>query len=162
PIIQIEVKDKAKFEDITRRLLGQPLSIYLDEELLSAPVVQGVFTDGKATISGDYTYEEALNLKDVINLGALPLKLTEKYTQSVGASLGQQSLEQTVKAGVIGSFLILIFMAIYYRIPGLVSAFTLIIYVWVVLLVFNAMNATLTLPGIAALILGVGMAVDAN
>ncbi|MEF3312464.1 protein translocase subunit SecD [Paenibacillus sp. GYB004] len=162
PIISIEVKDKAKFAEITQRLLGQPLAIYLDETQLSAPVVQQVLTDGKATITGSYTYEEAKELKDIINLGALPLKLTEKYTQSVGATLGQQSLEQTIKAGIIGSLLILLFMVVFYRVPGIVAAITLITYTWLVLLVFYWMNATLTLPGIAALILGIGMAVDAN
>lgn len=162
PIIQIEVKDKDKFADVTRRLLNQPLAIYLDEDELSAPVVQSVLTDGKATIQGNYTYDEATNLKDIINLGALPLKLTEKYTQSIGATLGQQSLEQTVKAGIIGSLLILLFMVVFYRVPGIVAAVTLIIYTWLVLVVFYWMNATLTLPGIAALILGIGMAVDAN
>lgn len=162
PLIQIEVKDKDKFADVTRRLLQQPLAIYLDEVQLSAPIVQAVLPDGKATITGNYTYEEATELKDIINLGALPLKLTEKYTQSIGATLGQQSLEQTVKAGIIGSVLILVFMVAFYRIPGIVAAITLIAYTWLVLVVFYLMNATLTLPGIAALILGIGMAVDAN
>lgn len=162
PLIQIEVKDKDKFADVTRRLLQQPLAIYLDEVQLSAPIVQSVLPDGKATITGNYTYEEATELKDIINLGALPLKLTEKYTQSIGATLGQQSLEQTVKAGIIGSVLILLFMVAFYRIPGIVAAITLIAYTWLVLVVFYLMNATLTLPGIAALILGIGMAVDAN
>jgi SecD/SecF fusion protein len=162
PIILIEVKDKEKFADVTRRLLGQPLAIYLDEEMLSAPVVQQVLTDGKATITGNFTYQEASELKDIINLGALPLKLTEKYTQSVGATLGQQSLEQTVKAGIIGSLAILLFMVLIYRIPGAVSAVTLIVYTWLVLLILYWMRAALTLPGIAALILGIGMAVDAN
>ncbi|MDF2716767.1 MAG: SecDF, partial [Paenibacillus sp.] len=110
----------------------------------------------------NYTHEEATELKDIINLGALPLKLTEKYTQSIGATLGQQSLEQTVKAGIIGSLLILVFMVAFYRVPGIVAAITLIAYTWLVLVVFYLMNATLTLPGIAALILGIGMAVDAN
>lgn len=162
PIIQIEVIDKDKFADVTRRLLNQPLAIYLDEEELSAPVVQQVLTDGKATISGNYTHEQATELKDIINLGSLPLKLTEKYTQSIGATLGQQSLEETVKAGIIGSLLILLFMLLFYRLPGIIAAITLIVYTWLVLVVFYLMNATLTLPGIAALILGIGMAVDAN
>lgn len=162
PIIHIEVVDKAKFADVTQRLLGQPLAIYLDDVLLSAPIVQQVLPDGKATISGNYTYEEASELKDIINLGALPLKLTEKYTQSIGATLGQQSLTQTIKAGIIGSVLILLFMIVFYRLPGIISAITLIAYTWLVLVVFYLMNATLTLPGIAALILGIGMAVDAN
>lgn len=162
PEIHIKVKDAAKFKAVTEKLLGQKLAIYLDETELSAPVVQSVLTDGNATISGSYSYEEAKKIKDTINLGALPLKLTEKYTQSVGATLGQQSLHQTVQAAIIGSLLILIFMIAFYRIPGVVASITLITYTWAVLLMFHFMNATITLPGIAALVLGIGMAVDAN
>ncbi|GLI06570.1 hypothetical protein YDYSG_26000 [Paenibacillus tyrfis] len=162
PMISIEVKDKEKFRKVTEKLLGQPLAIYLDETQLSAPIVQQVLTDGKATISGNYTYDEANKLKDTINLGALPLKLTEKYTQSVGATLGQLSLQETVKAGLVGSVLILLFMLIFYRIPGLVASISIITYSWLLLIVFDWIHATLTLPGIAAFILGIGMAVDAN
>ncbi len=162
PLISIEVKDKEKFRKVTEKLLGQPLAIYLDETLLSAPEVRSVLTDGKATITGNYTFDEANKLKDTINLGALPLKLTEKYTQSVGATLGQLSLQETVKAGLVGSVLILLFMLIFYRIPGLVASIAIITYSWLLLLVFDLINATLTLPGIAAFILGIGMAVDAN
>lgn len=162
PMIQIEVKDKEKFAEITSRLVGQPLAIYLDETELSAPIVQQALTDGKATITGNFTFEEAKKLKDVINLGALPLKLTEKYTQSVGATLGQQSLKETVQAGVIASILILLFMLALYRVPGFVASITIITFIWLQIVVFYWLNATLTLPGIAAFILGVGMAVDAN
>ncbi|WP_233531190.1 protein translocase subunit SecD [Paenibacillus alkalitolerans] len=162
PIIQIEVKDKEKLKQVSEELLYQPLAIYLDDQMISAPVVQGIFTDGRATISGSYSYEEAKELADIINLGALPLKLTEIYTQSVGASLGQQSLEQTMQAGIVASIFILLFMVALYRIPGIVAGFTLITYTWSLLLVFYWLQATLTLPGIAAFILGIGMAVDAN
>ncbi|TDF97669.1 protein translocase subunit SecD [Paenibacillus piri] len=162
PNIAIQVKDKEKFRKVTEKLIGQPLAIYLNETKLSDPVVQQVLGDGRATISGNYTYDEAKKLADTINLGALPLKLTEKYTQSVGATLGQQSLHQTVEAGIIGSILILIFMLTMYRIPGVVAAITIITYAWLLLFVFDLLNATLTLPGIAAFILGIGIAVDAN
>ncbi|PZE19455.1 protein translocase subunit SecD [Paenibacillus xerothermodurans] len=162
PIIHIKVKDAEKFKRVTEKLLKQPLAIYLDETELSAPEVQQVLTDGQATISGSYTYDEAVKLRDTINLGALPLKLTEKYTQSVGASLGQLSLDQTVRASIIASILILLFMLVMYRLPGVVASISIITYVWVLLGVMYLMNATLTLPGIAAFVLGVGMAVDAN
>ncbi|WP_424766923.1 protein translocase subunit SecD [Paenibacillus sp. sgz302251] len=162
PIILIEVKDPQKLRDVSQKLLGKPLAIYLDDEELSAPVVRSVLTNGKAEISGNYTREEALELADVINLGALPLNLKEIYTQSVGASLGQQSLEQTILAGIIASVLILLFMLIVYRIPGLIACITLVVYNWGLLLLMYWMQATLTLPGIAAFVLGVGMAVDAN
>ena len=162
PIIHIEVKDKEKLRQTTEKLYQQVLGIYLDETVLSSPTVQAIMSDGKATISGSFTQNEARELADIINSGALPLKLTEKYTQSVGASLGQQSLEQTVNAGIIASIFILLFMLVFYRIPGLVACITLITYTWGLLLVFYWMNATLTLPGIAAFVLGIGMAVDAN
>lgn len=162
PLVTIKLKDAKKFEDVTTRLTGQTLSIYLDDELLSSPVVNYPITGGSAQISGDYTLEEARKLRDTINLGALPLKLTEKYTQSVGATLGQQSLEQTVQAGIIGTLIILVFLVILYRLPGVVACISLITYTWLLIIVYNLMHATLTLPGIAAFVLGIGMAVDAN
>lgn len=162
PIILIEVKDRKKWEDVTRRLLHQPLAIYLDDDLISAPVVQSVMTDGKAQIHGSYSLQEARELAEIINLGALPLKLTEKYTQSVGATLGKRSLEQTVYAGILATIFILLFMMIVYRLPGVIASVSLIVYNWGILLIYYWMNATLTLPGIAAFVLGVGMAVDAN
>ncbi|WP_151735984.1 protein translocase subunit SecD [Paenibacillus tengchongensis] len=162
PIIQIKVKDKDKFAEITKRLLGQKLVIYLDDRLLSDPGVQAVITDGVASISGNYTLDSARELADTINLGALPLKLTEKYSQSVGATLGKQSLEQTVRAGLVGSLIILIFMIGMYRLPGVLASFALILHTWLLIAVFVVADFTLTLPGIAAFILGIGMAVDAN
>jgi preprotein translocase subunit SecD len=162
PHIEIKVKDAEKFKKVTQKLIGKPLAIYLDERELSAPIVNDVIANGVATISGNYTYDEAKNLADTINLGALPLKLTEKYTQSVGASLGKLSLDQTVRASLIGSILILLFMLVFYRAPGVIASISLITYTWLLLLVTYLMNATLTLPGIAAFVLGMGMAVDAN
>lgn len=162
PIITIKVKDAAKFKDVTTRLLGQPLAIYLDDKEISAPQVNSIITDGNATISGNYTSKGAKELADIINLGALPLTLTEKYTQSVGATLGQDSLDKTMEAVVIAFVLILLFMLAFYRVPGIVACATLIFYSWLLLLLFNLFNVTLTLPGIAAFVLGIGMAVDAN
>jgi len=162
PVISIKVKDKSKFAEITKRLLGQNLAIYLDEKKLSDPVVRAELTDGSASISGNYTVDEARSLADTINLGALPLKLTEKYSQSVGATLGKQSLDQTVKAGLVGSLIILIFMMGMYRLPGVLASFALILHTWLLILIFVIADFTLTLPGIAAFILGIGMAVDAN
>lgn len=162
PMIDIKVKDKAKFAEITERLLGQELAIFMDDQLLSAPTVQAVLTDGSAQITGSYTLDEAKQIRDTINLGALPLKLVEKYSQSVGATLGMQSLTKTLQAGLLASVAILLFMIIRYRIPGLLASFALILHTWLLILVFVWADFTLTLPGIAAFILGVGMAVDAN
>ncbi|MBB6633955.1 protein translocase subunit SecD [Cohnella thailandensis] len=162
PLISIKVKDKEKFGEITTRLVGQNLAIYLDDEMLSDPVVQQPLTDGNATISGQRTIAEAKELADVINLGALPLSLTEKYSQSVGATLGQKSLEETALAGIVASIVILLFMLVFYRLPGFIACICLLVFVWLLLAVFWMMNATLTLPGIAAFILGIGIAVDTN
>ncbi|MBE9915073.1 protein translocase subunit SecD [Paenibacillus donghaensis] len=162
PMIDIKVKDKKKFADVTKRLVGQNLAIFLDETMLSDPRVQQELTDGKAQITGSYTLDEAKQLRDTINLGALPLKLTEKYSQSVGATLGKQSLEKTIEAGIIGSIVILIFMIGMYRLPGVIASFGLIVHTWLLILVFVWADFTLTLPGVAAFILGIGMAVDAN
>ncbi|MFC4776497.1 protein translocase subunit SecD [Paenibacillus sp. GCM10023252] len=162
PIVSIKLKDAKKFEDLTTKLTGKALSIYLDEEMLSNPIVNYPISGGTAQISGDFTLEEANNLRDTINLGALPLKLNEKYTQSVGAKLGQQSLQKTVEAGLIGTAIILVFLIALFRIPGVIAGITVVTYTWMLLLVFTLINATLTLPGIAAFALGIGMAVDAN
>lgn len=169
PYVAIKVKDPDKFLEITTRLSQKPsysvdnaLAIYLDDELISAPGVNEPISGGTAMITGDYTFDEANELKSIINLGALPVELEEKYVQSVGATLGQQSLQKTVTAGIIGLAFILLFMLIYYRLPGIVAVVTLIVYTWMILLVMDWLHAVLTLPGIAALILGVGMAVDAN
>ncbi|MFD7520940.1 protein translocase subunit SecD [Paenibacillus chitinolyticus] len=162
PVVQIKLKDRSKFKDVTTKMVGKPLSIFLDEEKLSSPMVNTPIDSDVATITGSFKFEEAQKLADTINLGALPLKLTEKYTQVVGASLGQMSLEQTIRAGIIASVIILVFMILLYRLPGIIAAFTLITYTWLLLVLFDWINATLTLPGIAALVLGIGMAVDAN
>ena len=164
PMVTIELKDASKFEKVTTELLGQYLAIYLDEEEISAPQIQQVIASKSATITlgQNGTMQEARELRDLINMGALPLKLTEKYAQSVGAKLGMESLKDTVTAGIIGSLLVLVFMVVIYRLPGVVAAVTIISYAWLLLLVMELLNTTLTLPGIAAFVLGVGMAVDAN
>lgn len=162
PNIQLQVKEPARLEDLTTRSLHQIISIQLDDQVLTAPRINAVMTNGICRIIGNYTLEEARELVDLINMGALPLKLTELFSQSVGASLGKLSLEQTLKAGMLGSVLILLLLLALYRIPGLVACLTLITYSWLLLLCMNLLGATLTLPGIAAFVLGIGMAVDAN
>jgi len=162
PLVAIKVKDKSQLAEVSTRLVKKRLAIMLDGELITDPVVQVPLTDGSAVIEGQETIEKARSLAEVINLGALPLKLTEKYTQSVEATLGQASLEETMLAGLIASLFILIFMISFYRIPGVVASICMIFYVWVLLAVFWLMGATLTLPGIAAFVLGIGIAVDSN
>ncbi|WP_219837938.1 protein translocase subunit SecD [Paenibacillus sp. R14(2021)] len=166
--ITIKMKSASKFAEITREIAKlsasgtNQLAIYLDEKMLSAPNVSGEIPSTDASITGSFTREEAYDLKNTINLGALPLKLTEKYSQSVGATLGKLSLQETVDAGIIGTVLILIFMMVFYRLPGVIASFSIAVYIWLLLLGFNLIHATLTLPGIAAFILGIGIAVDAN
>jgi SecD/SecF fusion protein len=162
PVVAIEVKEKSKLAEVSTRLVGRNLAIVLDGELISDPVVQQPLTDGSAVITGQRSVEEARELAEIINMGALPLKLTEKYTQSVGATLGLKSLQQTLQAGMIASILIMIFLVAFYRLPGVVASICVLVYVWLLLTVLWLMDATITLPGIAAFVLGVGIAVDSN
>ncbi len=162
PIVTLQLKNPDKFTGITREYLGQPIPIYLDEQQLSAPVVQQVITGGTASITGQKDVEEAQQLADLLNAGAIPLKLNEVQSVAVDASLGDDSLKDSLVAGIYAVIAIFIFMIGFYRLPGLVSVVTLISYSYLLLLMFMFMGATLTLPGIAAFILGIGMAVDAN
>ncbi|KRF00483.1 hypothetical protein ASG89_27025 [Paenibacillus sp. Soil766] len=161
PIVEIKMKSREKFKEVTTKLVGSTLSIYLDDVVQSTASVNFPIDSDSAIIT-QTNVAEATKVAKMINLGAMPLKLTEKYIQRVDATLGKASLHETARAGLIASILIFLFMVLYYRVPGLVAAFTLITYVWVLLAIFDFMNATLTLPGIAALVLGAGMAVDAN
>lgn len=177
PSVSLKLKDANKFKEVTESVLGSPLVIWLDFEegdsysaeaakeepkYLSAPMVSEVINSETVSITGNFTVEEATRLAELLNAGALPVKLTEEYSTSVGAQFGDQALKDTVKAGIIGVTIVFLFMILYYRLPGLVAVITLSIYVYLNLLVLDLMNGVLTLPGIAALILGVGMAVDAN
>lgn len=161
-VVVLKLKDADKFRDITKKYLHQVMAIYLDEDLITAPVIESVITSGNAIITGKSTVEEAQRLADLLNAGALPLELTEMQAQSVGATLGMKALELTIIAGIIGSIIVLLYMIAYYRVPGLIASFSLVVYLYIVLLIFWQLNVTLTLSGIAALVLGVGMAVDAN
>ncbi|GGE75343.1 protein translocase subunit SecDF [Priestia taiwanensis] len=178
PIVSLKLKDAAKFADVTGKVLAKApanqMAIWLDFEegvdsfksttpkYISAPHVNEVLDTTDVQISGNFTVEEAKELASLLNAGALPVELEEIYSTSVGASFGEAALEKTIFASYIGIGLILLFMLVYYRLPGLVAVITLAAYVYLVLLVFDWMNAVLTLPGIAALVLGVGIAVDAN
>ncbi len=177
PSVSLKLKSAEKFKDVTTAVLGNPLVIWLDYEegdsyaeeatkadpkFLSNPMVSSVLNTDTVSITGNFTLEEAKTLADLLDAGALPVKLTEVYSTSVGAQFGDQALKETVFAGIIGVGLVFLFMLLYYRLPGLIAVITLSIYVYLNLLVLDLMNGVLTLPGIAALILGVGMAVDAN
>ncbi len=152
----------AAFSEATEKYLNQFIAILLDEDVISAPTVASVITDGRATIEGNMSIEDARNLALMLRSGALPVNLIELETRSVGPTLGQDSLNRSVRAGVAGLILVLLFMLVYYRFFGLIADVALVAYIAVVFALLTAINATLTLPGIAGLILSVGMAVDAN
>ncbi len=181
PVVEVTLKDVNKFKEITQKISSMEsptnvLAIWLDFEegkdsikdtasqdnMISAPAVSEVFNTKKVYITGQFTVDEAKELADLLDAGALPVDLKEKYSTSVGAQFGAGALNDTIFAGIIGIALVFIFMLVYYRFPGFIAVVTLSIYIFLTLLVFDWMNAVLTLPGIAALVLGVGMAVDAN
>jgi len=164
PVVSLELDGEGtrRFADATGRFIGQPIYIILDDEVISAPLVQQQISLGQATISGNFTIEEASNLAALIRAGALPVALNEVQTSTITASLGVEALNRSIDAAKIGIVLVLLFMLIVYRIPGLVASVTLTLYLLLVLSIFISLDATLTLPGIAALILSIGMAVDAN
>lgn len=138
------------------------IAIVLDGEVISAPVPSTIIADGKAQITGSFTFEEASLLASLIRGGALPAELKEVQTQVIGATLGLDALASSVNAAKIGLALVVLFMIAYYRLPGLVASISLVLYASIVLLIMQYLNATLTLPGVAGIVLGVGMAVDAN
>ncbi len=153
---------KEKFAKATRENIDKKISIIYDGAEISSPIVQTEIPDGLAYISGNFTYESAENLASTIRIGGLKLELEELRSNVVGAQLGEQAISTSLKAGAIGLALIIIFMIFVYYLPGLASGLALLIYTELVLVILNAFNITLTLPGIAGIILGIGMAVDAN
>jgi preprotein translocase subunit SecD len=182
PVVALKIKHPEKFAKITKEVLNisppnNVLVIWLDwhkglsyqnestkdhPAYISAPQVHEVLDRKDIMITGLDSVEEAKNLAALLNAGALPVKMKEVYSTSVGAQLGQHAMTKTVTAGVIGIAAVFLFMLLFYRFGGFIANIALIAYIWLVLAVFVGLQAVLTLPGIAALILGVGMAVDAN
>ncbi|MFH1451185.1 MAG: protein translocase subunit SecD [bacterium] len=164
PLISIQFDDEGAklFEELTSVNVGKPLAIYIDNEIISTPVVQEVISGGKAQISGSFTIPEAKTLVSHLNEGALPVPISLVSQELVGPSLGRSSLEKVLKAGMIGFLVIFIFMIILYRLPGTIAVFALMVNAALLLALFKIVSVTLTLSGIAGFILSVGMAVDAN
>jgi len=164
PVVSIEFNDEGSklFEQLTEKNVGKPLAIYIDNELISAPTVQEKISGGKAQISGNFALDEAKSLARNLNAGALPVPIKLISQETIGPSLGQVSLERSLKAGIIGFVLVIVFMIILYRLPGILASLALTIYIALVLSLFKAIPVTLTLAGIAGFILSIGMAVDAN
>ena len=164
PLVALEFNDEGKklFGEITERNVGQPIAIFLDGYVVSAPRVNEAIRDGQAVIQGQFTLDEAKELAMRLNAGALPVPVNLLSQNTVGATLGQASVEKSFLAGVLGLFLVCLFMIIYYRLPGLLAVLALVFYTLMVLALFKLIPITLTLAGIAGFILSVGMAVDAN
>ena len=150
------------FAEATKDNIGNQIMIVYDGEVISAPVVQTEITDGQCVIEGMADQEEAQNLASSIRIGSLSVELEEIRSNVVGAQLGEEAIQTSLLAGVIGVILVILFMIAVYRIPGIVSGIALLIYTTLTLVCLNAFDITLTLPGIAGIILGIGMAVDAN
>jgi len=160
--LQFDTEGAKLFGDLTTRNVGKPVAIFLDGQPISIPRVNEPIKDGSATISGDFTWEEARLLAQRLNSGALPVPVELVSQQKVDATLGADSLAASFKAGIFGLFLVILFMIGYYRWPGVISVFSLLIYASLTLALFKILGVTLTLSGIAGFILSVGMAVDAN
>jgi SecD/SecF fusion protein len=165
-IVELNFTDEGTkaFAEATERAYnnGESIAIYYDGELVSVPTVQSVITGGQAQITGMADVDEAKTLASTIRIGGLKLELEEMRSNVVGAQLGSDAIKTSLKAAVIGFAIVCIFMIVVYSLPGLTAALALAIYVVLTLLVLNGFNLTLTLPGIAGIILSIGMAVDAN
>ncbi|MBQ7059633.1 MAG: protein translocase subunit SecD [Firmicutes bacterium] len=164
PYVKVEFDEEGTrlFAEATQKYYDKQIAIMLDDSLCSEPLVKVVITDGVAVISGMKSDEEAQDLASDIIGGALPVQLQDIEHQSVGATLGQNALTTSILAGILGFAVIVLFMLIVYRVPGLAASISLFLYVSLELLIFNLLGWTLTLPGIAGFILSIGMAVDAN
>lgn len=164
PQVSLQLTDEGAklFAEITKRNIGKLVAIYLDGAPISVPVVENEIPDGQAVISGRFTPQEAKLLATRLNSGALPVPIKLISQQTVGASLGAESLTKSLKAGLYSLIFVAAFMIFLYRLPGVISIIALLIYMLVVLAIYKLMPVTLTLAGIAGFILTLGMAVDAN
>lgn len=163
-IVQLKLNGKGAqlFKEGTEKNLLKRIAIVYDGEVISAPGVNQVIGNGEAMIEGQETYAEAEELASIIRIGALPLELEEIQSQTVGAKLGLEAIDTSLQAAIIGFICIIIFMIVLYRVPGVAASIALVLYIVAEMVVLNGMDVTLTLPGIAGIILSVGMAVDAN
>jgi protein-export membrane protein SecD len=158
---ELEPEAAAIFEEYTRSHQGQFLTIVLDKRVISSPQINSVISDS-GSITGDFTLEEAQRLALQLRYGSLPIPLRIERTRLIGATLGEQSIQSSIRAGIIGVSIVLLFMAIYYRLPGLLADIALLIFALFNFAIFKWLSVTLTLPAIAGFLLSTGMAVDAN
>lgn len=164
PVIGLEFDAEGKklFAEITERNVGKPLAIFLDNYVISAPVVNEPIREGQAVITGQFTLEEAKELAMRLNAGALPVPINLIQQQNIGASLGKISVEKSLMAGILGLISVSLFMIFYYRFPGILAVLALGIYGLIVLALFKLIPVTLTLAGVTGFIISIGMAIDAN
>ncbi|MBR6400132.1 MAG: protein translocase subunit SecD [Firmicutes bacterium] len=160
--LEFDSEGTKAFAEATRKCIGQPLYIYMDDMVVSAPTVQSEITGGQAQITGNFTLDEVTSLANRIRSGSLPFNLNVIDYSEVGARLGADSLRTSLFAGMIGIFLVLVFMLLFYRIPGIAADIALAIYTGIVVIFISLFGITLTLPGMAGIVLSIGMAVDAN
>jgi len=164
PVVGLEFDQEGQklFADITSNHTGEVLAIFLDQAPLMLPRIETAILDGRAIITGDFTLEEAKNLSIQLNAGALVVPISVLEQRTIGASLGQISVQDSIKAGLIGIGLVMLFMIIYYGLKGFLASIALLVYAILTIAIYKIMGVTLTLPGIAGLLLSVGMAVDSN
>ncbi|MFA5840117.1 MAG: protein translocase subunit SecD [Candidatus Margulisiibacteriota bacterium] len=164
PIVDIEFNGEGAqlFADVTARSVNKPLAIVLDGKVISAPNVNEPIPSGRAQISGSFSVAEVQDLVIKLKAGALPIPVKPVEIRVVGPTLGKDSIDKSMLAGIIGFVIVAIFMVLYYRLPGFLADVALVIYALLVLAIMSLLHSTLTLPGIAGFILSIGMAVDAN
>lgn len=164
PAVSIEFNDEGakKFADLTKEYLNKPIAIYLDDLYVIAPTVEATITDGRGIITGDYTTEQARTLSIQLNAGALPVPISVQSQKNISATLGTASINQSVRAGLVGLGLVALFMVGNYGLLGVIATLGLIVYGVITLALYKLLPVTLTPPGIAGFILSVGMAVDSN
>lgn len=161
-ILELKQSGVEAFSKATRENIGKQIAIFIDDNCISAPVVDEPITSGEATISGSFTFEAAKDLADKIRFGALPAKLVPVKVDAISAQLGQGALEVAIKAGIISFILVCLYMILYYRLPGLISVIALSGLVALQILVLSNFNISVTLPGIGGIILSIGMSIDGN
>lgn len=164
PVVTLDMTSEGaqKFAEATARMKGEKIAIFLDDVMITAPTVDDTITDGQAIITGSFDAKYAADLAATIRSGALPFKLTPKEINSITPTLGEGALRVAIQAGIISFILVFLFMALYYRLPGLMAGISLIFLVALLLVMMSTTGLTLTLPGIAGIILTLGMGVDAN
>ncbi|MBI2096811.1 MAG: protein translocase subunit SecD [Candidatus Sungbacteria bacterium] len=164
PLIGVEFNDEGAklFEEMTKNNVGRPIGIYIDGIRLSDPIVQETISGGKAVITGQFTLDYVKDMVRNLNSGALPVPITLVSQQTVEASLGKASLEASLRAALIGLLVVALFMILWYRLPGVLAVFALLVYTAMILAIFKLIGLTFTVAAIAGFVLSIGMAVDAN